>query len=90
MKEYLVKITSQAQTHLNQIIKYISYELHALDAAMNLLDSLENAISSLSHFPNRIPLTTESPWKEKNITYVKSNIISTCGIPSSRNSFEFT
>lgn len=56
MKEYIVKITSQAQTHLKQIIKYISYELHAPDAAMNLLDSLENAISSLSHFPNRLPL----------------------------------
>lgn len=52
MKEYIVKITSQAQTHLKQIIKYISYELHAPDAAMNLLDSLENALSSLSHFPN--------------------------------------
>lgn len=59
---YSVKVTAQAQIQMREIAQYISYELKNHDAAMNLLDTLEKAISSLSQFPQKVALTDEEPW----------------------------
>ncbi|MFB6468533.1 type II toxin-antitoxin system RelE/ParE family toxin [Cytobacillus sp. Hz8] len=59
---YVVKITTHAQEQMQEITHYIASELKAPDAALRLLDALENAISSLSEFPQRITLTEEEPW----------------------------
>lgn len=58
---YIVKITSQAQEEIQEIIHYISYELKSHNAALHLLDTLENTFNSLSQFPQRIPLIDMEP-----------------------------
>lgn len=67
MDNYIVKLTSQAEEHIQEIMHYIAYELKAPDAALHLLDTLEDAFSSLSKFPQRIALTNEDPWHTKGI-----------------------
>jgi toxin ParE1/3/4 len=47
---------------MQKITHYIASELKAPDAALHLLDALEDAIFSLSEFPQRIALTEEEPW----------------------------
>lgn len=44
---YAVKITTQAEEQMQEITHYIASELKAPDAALHLLDALEDAISSL-------------------------------------------
>lgn len=66
-KTYLVKITEQAHGQIQEIIHYIAYELKSRDAALHLLDELEDAIASLSQFPQRVPLTDEEPWHSNGI-----------------------
>ena len=51
---YAVKITTQAEEQIQEITHYIASKLKAPDAVLNLLDALEDAISSLSEFPQRI------------------------------------
>lgn len=59
---YHVSVTAQAQEQMQEIVRYIAQELKAPDAALHLLDTLEKAISALSHMPNSIALTDEEPW----------------------------
>lgn len=66
-KTYVVKITSQAEEQIQEIINYITHELKAPDAALHLLDTLEYSFSSLTHFPQRIALIDEEPWHTKGI-----------------------
>ena len=67
MTEYAIKITHQAQEQMREIASYISEELKAPDAALHLLDILENAITSLAQMPQRIALTEEEPWRSNGI-----------------------
>lgn len=64
---YFVKITSQAQQQIQEIIHYITYDLKAHDAALHLLNTLEDNFNSLSQFPQRIALIDEEPWRTKGI-----------------------
>lgn len=64
---YVVKVTSQAEEQIQEIIHYITYELKAPDAALHLLDALEESFISLSHFPQRVALINEEPWYTKGI-----------------------
>ena len=66
-KTYIVKITAQAEEQLKEIIKYITSELKAPKAALCLLDEIEQSISSLSQFPQRVTLTEEEPWRSYGI-----------------------
>lgn len=65
--KYTVKITKQAQGHIREIIRYIRFTLQAPVSAMKMLDTLEQEIASLDHFPNRVPLTEEEPWHSQGI-----------------------
>ena len=56
-EKYMVKITTQAQEQLKEMISYINYTLQARGTAMKMLDTLEKEIASLAQFPNRVPLT---------------------------------
>ncbi|MEL1133855.1 type II toxin-antitoxin system RelE/ParE family toxin [Desulfitobacterium sp. THU1] len=60
---YTVKITTQAEEQLQEIVKYIAFELKAPKAAIRLLNEMEDSISSLSQFPQRVALTEEEPWR---------------------------
>lgn len=66
-KTYNVKITSQAEEQMQEITYYIAHELKAPDAALNLLNTLEHSIASLSQYPQRVALINEEPWHTKGI-----------------------
>ena len=59
---YSVDVTTQAEAQMEELLHYITWELKSVDAALHLLSDLEDAISSLSQFPQRIALTEEEPW----------------------------
>lgn len=67
METYTVKVTSQAETQIQEIIYYITHKLAAPDAALRLLDALEESFLSLSQFPQRIALVNEEPWRTNEI-----------------------
>lgn len=64
---YTIKVTSQAEEQMQEIIHYIVHELKAPNAALHLLDALENSFASLTHFPQRISLIDEEPWRTNGI-----------------------
>lgn len=64
---YTLKITTQAEEQLHEIVKYITFELKAPKAALHLLKEMERSISSLSNYPQRIALTEEEPWRNSGI-----------------------
>ena len=66
-EKYMVKITTQAQEQLKEMISYINYTLQARGTAMKMLDTLEKEIASLAQFPNRVPLTEVEPWHSQGI-----------------------
>lgn len=66
-KTYIVKITSQAEKQIQEIIHYISHELKSPDAALHLLNSFENTFTSLTQFPQRVALMNEEPWHTNGI-----------------------
>lgn len=70
MDNYIVKITSQAEEQMQEILHYITHELKAPEAALNLSYKLEETFSSLTHFPQRIPLMSEEPWHSKGIHHL--------------------
>lgn len=67
MVDYIVKITSQAEKQIQEIVHYIVHELKAPDAALHLLDALEVSFDSLTHFPHRVALIDEEPWRTNGI-----------------------
>ena len=67
METYAVKVTSQAEAQIQEIIYYITHKLTAPDAALRLLDALEESFLSLSQFPQRIALVSEEPWRTSGI-----------------------
>ena len=66
-EKYTVKITTQAQEQLQEIVNYISCTLQAPGTAKEMLDTLEKEILSLDQLPNRVPLTEEEPWHSQGI-----------------------
>ncbi len=66
-KTYIVKTTSQAEKEIQEIIHYIAFELKAPEAALHLLDTFEDAFTSLAHFPQRVALIDKEPWHTKGI-----------------------
>ncbi|HBI62614.1 MAG TPA: type II toxin-antitoxin system RelE/ParE family toxin [Lachnospiraceae bacterium] len=67
MDNYIVKITSQAEAQIQEIVHYISHELNSPNAALHLLDTLEDVFSSLMQFPHRITLVNNELWRSKGI-----------------------
>lgn len=65
--DYIVKITSQAEEQIQEIVNYITHELMAPESALHLLDTLEDSFSSLKHFPQRVTLVDEEPWHANGI-----------------------
>lgn len=65
--EYDIKITDKAREQLRDISHYIANSLGSPETAINMLELLQNKISSLSIFPSRIALTDDEPLRDKNI-----------------------
>ena len=66
-KTYNVKITSQAEEQIQEIVHYITNDLKAPAAALHLLDALEDSFTSLAHFPQRVVLVDEEPWHTNKV-----------------------
>ena len=66
-KTYTIKITSQAEEQIQEIIYYITHELKAPAAALHLLNTFENSFTSLAYLPHRVALINEEPWHTKGI-----------------------
>lgn len=56
-----------------QIVDYISNELFAPEAAIQLLDKLENSIMALEEFPERFQLIDEEPWRSERVRKIVVN-----------------
>lgn len=67
MKQYEVKITKVAYSHMREIISYVSSELFSPIAADRLLDKFHGAINGLSDMPERFSLVDEEPWRTEGI-----------------------
>lgn len=66
-KTYIVKVTSQAEEQIQEVIYYITHELKAPEAALHLLDALESTFASLAYFPQRVALIADEPWHTNGI-----------------------
>lgn len=55
-EEYTVKLLPRALRDLDNIYRYIAKTLSAPEAALALVDEIEDEILSLQHFPNRCAL----------------------------------
>lgn len=64
---YAVKVTKQAYGQMREIMLYIMKELFAPEAAQNLLDKFQKAISDLADMPKRHSLVDEEPWRSKGV-----------------------
>ena len=62
---YKIDITSKAQNDLEEIFRYIAFNLQSFINASNLLDRFEQAIYSLEQLPERFRLYDKEPWKNK-------------------------
>lgn len=74
---YEVKLTQQAQEQLRATVAYIAHELQAPETAERMLDTLYDALDSLSLFPARASLTPEEPWRSYGVRRlpVKNHLI---------------
>ena len=52
---------------MHDTVRYISKELLSPQTAYHWIEEIEEAVSSLSQFPNRILLTDEEPWHSHGI-----------------------
>ncbi len=67
MGKYSVEATMQAKEQMREIALYVAKELMNREAALGLLDSFEEAMTSLEEFPERVALTAEEPWHSEKI-----------------------
>ena len=64
---YTVKVTKQAYGQMREIMSYITNELFAPEAAQNLLDKFQKAISDLADMPKMHSLVDEEPWRSEDV-----------------------
>lgn len=66
-QDYVIKVTAQAEEQLREIAQYIATTLQEPAIARRILKRLEETMLSLSHFPNRVTLTKEEPWRSMGV-----------------------
>ena len=64
---YKVNLSERAQDSIREIVYYVSRELLARDAALNLAEVLRDAVLSLGDLPKRIRLLPDEPWQSMGI-----------------------
>ena len=72
MAQYKVIITEPAVNDLDEIAEYIISQFSAPMTALNLIESIESAVMSLSHMPHRCPLVDDE--RLKAMSYRKLNV----------------
>ena len=64
---YKLIILPEAQQDIRSIILYIAGELSAPQAALDLQDTFQKMIETLSVMPKRIKTVDEQPWKDAGV-----------------------
>ena len=59
MEQYKADISEPAENDLLDIVRYISSQLSAPMTALNMMETIEKALSGLSQMPHRCPLVTD-------------------------------
>lgn len=70
MTEYSVVITPEAETDLENLWGYITYELEVPDSAFKIVDDLYSAIAKLSLIPKRYGIFIK-PYRGLKSRYTK-------------------
>jgi len=68
--KYHVILTTQAENDLNEIVKYISEELHAPIAAERFTDAVENAVDNFAFSPRGYPKVRNDRLAAKGYRWV--------------------
>lgn len=64
---YKIVLTPDSQNDLNDIFKYIAFDLQSIQNATSQLDRIEKALKSLEQLPSRFRLYDREPWKSRNL-----------------------
>ena len=59
MEKYRVDVSSPAEEDIRDIIRYISSQLSAPMTAMNMVDTIEEALTKLADMPESYPLVRD-------------------------------
>lgn len=71
--KYEVMYTARAKKDLQDIFRYISEELFALDSAVGQTKRIINEIQKLDTLPNRNRLYEKEPWHSKGLRFFPVN-----------------
>ena len=71
MNVFNVKVTTQAEEQISEIAYYISVTLKTPDAAMAMLDDLDEVFETISTNPERQFLVEEEPWHSEGVRKIK-------------------
>ena len=71
MNVFNVKVTTQAEEQIREIAYYISVTLQAPDAAVAMLDDLDEVFDTISENPERQFLVEEEPWHSEGVRKIK-------------------
>ena len=67
MDEYQVILTPDAESDLNELDDYITYELFAPDTAITYLQDIKEQLASLGRNPKRYKLVDDEPWHSRGV-----------------------
>jgi toxin ParE1/3/4 len=67
MTVYKVKVTKQAYKQMREIVHYIANELLSPEAAVKLIDKMQEAVKGLSEFPKKYSIVDEEPWRSAGV-----------------------
>ena len=67
MNVYDVRVTPQAEEQLEQILYYITVNLHNPDAAEAFIDEFDEEVNKLSKNPEKHRTIDEEPWGSEGI-----------------------
>lgn len=64
---YSVEITPEAEEDIDDIFRYIAYELRNEQAAYRQVNAIYDDIESLDEMPYRYALWRNEPWKSRGV-----------------------
>lgn len=67
MDEYEIIITPDAESDLNELDDYITFELLAPDTATAYVSFIKKELTSLSHMPRRYKPVDDEPWHSRGV-----------------------
>ena len=70
MSTYSVRITPEAESDLENIWGYITYELESPASAFKIVDDLYSEIATLDEMPKRYRIIPREPWKSRGVRFM--------------------